>query len=384
MSVRLKRLYADFIRISHVFSGNPHIVVKSAVGKPPEKYELEFSVKGLEQKGKNILHREKHLAEIVLPIGYPREPPKCRMLTPIFHPNIAPHTICIGDHWVAGESLSDLIIRIGEMVCFQSYNIKSPLNGEAAKWAEENIARLPIDTVDLTLEKRSEDIIVTETDIEKLNQKGTQEQPAAPEIAITIPSPKEKEQVRREVSETPVVRPEAEESTAVCLNCKAEGPDVRFMKCNEGHIVCSDCIIECQTCGKTLCMLCSFGRCSICEKLLCNECLVTCPSCKKTVGKDHILKCDICSSELCAKCISICPACNGFFCKTHLHKTKNLCIKCAADQETKREMTIDKERENEPSPAGTAGTSYCKKCGRKIEDKNSLFCKACGYKLIEF
>jgi predicted amidophosphoribosyltransferase len=46
-------------------------------------------------------------------------------------------------------------------------------------------------------------------------------------------------------------------------------------------------------------------------------------------------------------------------------------------------MAIGKEKKDEPAPGGAVPASYCKKCGRKIEDKNSLFCKACGYKLIE-
>jgi ubiquitin-protein ligase len=73
------------------------------------------------------------------------------MLTPVFHPNIAPHAVCIGDHWSPGESLAALILRIGEMITFQSYNTKSPLNGAAARWAEENIAQLPIQRIDLSL-----------------------------------------------------------------------------------------------------------------------------------------------------------------------------------------------------------------------------------------
>ena len=59
------------------------------------------------------------------------------MLTPIFHPNIAPHAICIGDHWSAGEPLASIMARIGEMIAYQSYNTKSPLNGEAARWVKE-------------------------------------------------------------------------------------------------------------------------------------------------------------------------------------------------------------------------------------------------------
>jgi ubiquitin-protein ligase len=54
--------------------------------------------------------------EITLPLHYPRTPPQCRMLTPIFHPNIAPHAICIGDHWSAGEPLCSIVARIGELI----------------------------------------------------------------------------------------------------------------------------------------------------------------------------------------------------------------------------------------------------------------------------
>ena len=97
-----------------------------------------------------LAEKDSHLVEIFLTLGYPRQAPQCRMLTPIFHPNIAPHAVCIGDHWSAGESLSALLVRIGEMLTFQSYNTKSPLNGAAARWAEQNLHRLPLQSVDLT------------------------------------------------------------------------------------------------------------------------------------------------------------------------------------------------------------------------------------------
>ena len=75
------------------------------------------------------------------------------MLTPVFHPNIAPHAICIGDHWSAGESLQSLVARIGEILTYQSYNTKSPLNGEAARWIDGNIDRLPLETVNMAIEE---------------------------------------------------------------------------------------------------------------------------------------------------------------------------------------------------------------------------------------
>lgn len=71
------------------------------------------------------------------------------MLTPIFHPNIEPAVICVADHRTASERLADLVVRIGEMLAFQAYNLKSPLDGEAAMWTDLNQNRLPIDARDL-------------------------------------------------------------------------------------------------------------------------------------------------------------------------------------------------------------------------------------------
>lgn len=72
------------------------------------------------------------------------------MITPVFHPNIDPQKICVGDHWSAGQSLAHLVVRIAEMICFQSYNVKSPLNARAAAWVERNMGRLPLHKGDLT------------------------------------------------------------------------------------------------------------------------------------------------------------------------------------------------------------------------------------------
>lgn len=66
-----------------------------------------------------------------------------------FHPNIEPTAICVGDHWTASERLTDLVIRIGEMIAYQAYNIKSPLDGEAAMWVDLNRGGLPTDTRDI-------------------------------------------------------------------------------------------------------------------------------------------------------------------------------------------------------------------------------------------
>lgn len=148
--VRTRRLIADANMLVSAFKGFPPIRIRKREGDPPDHYEIVYNVRGLVRgpEGKPI-YREAHVVEIQLTRDYPRQSPKCRMLTPIFHPNIEPSTICVGDHWTAGERLVDLVIRIGEMIAWQAYNIKSPLDGDAAMWADQNPQYLPVDTRDL-------------------------------------------------------------------------------------------------------------------------------------------------------------------------------------------------------------------------------------------
>lgn len=151
-AVRLRRLQADFHKLQDFVRRHPRVQLLQIEGNPPERYQLQYQIRSLVQKDDQLLEATNHLVEIVLPRNYPRTPPQCRMLTPIFHPNIAPHAICIGDHWSAGESLYAIVARIGELIAYQSYNTKSPLNGEAARWTSENIDRLPLDGVNMFIE----------------------------------------------------------------------------------------------------------------------------------------------------------------------------------------------------------------------------------------
>ena len=150
-SPRLRRLMADYELIRNEFTGHPRIDVQPAGGYPPERYLVAYRVKGVEAIDRHEMPvlRNEHVAVIYLHEGYPREKPKCVLRTPIFHPNIEPSHICVGDYWTAGERLIDLIIRIGEMIAFQAYNIKSPLDGEAAMWADLNRDRMPVDNREL-------------------------------------------------------------------------------------------------------------------------------------------------------------------------------------------------------------------------------------------
>jgi ubiquitin-protein ligase len=152
-AVRLRRLQADYQKVQEFVNRHPRVQLIQTEGTPPERYQLQYQIRSLRQNEDRLLEVDTHLVEITLPRNYPRTPPQCRMLTPIFHPNIAPHAICIGDHWSAGEPLSSIVARIGELIAYQSYNTKSPLNGEAARWTSDHLDELPLDPVSMVIDE---------------------------------------------------------------------------------------------------------------------------------------------------------------------------------------------------------------------------------------
>lgn len=152
-AVRRRRLTADYEKLQDYVRRHARVRLLQATGEPPEHYQFEYRIRSLRMVDDELQAVDTHLVEIKLPLHYPRLPPQCRMLSPVFHPNIAPHAICVGDHWSAGESLQSIVTRIGEILAYQSYNVKSPLNGEAARWVEENKEKLPLDAVSMLVEE---------------------------------------------------------------------------------------------------------------------------------------------------------------------------------------------------------------------------------------
>jgi ubiquitin-protein ligase len=276
MSVRLRRLKADYERIRGAFTPEARIRLLDTVGDPPEKYQIEFFVPGLQlDPATKAVRRHNHfVAEITLTNAYPRMSPQCRMLTPIFHPNIAPHAICIGDHWAAGESLPNLIVRIAEMIVFQSYNVKSPLNGEAAKWVEKNAQAVPLEDYDFSS-------LLDEGGVLGYNADGS--------LRVA-------------------------EGTS-CANCGVTTDDLKA--CVNGHVVCRNCSMACPSCGNTICLQCKLYVCGTCGKSVCSSCIRKCPGCGKSVCQTHAGACAVCSLEYCQDCLIACAACGKSVCVEH-------------------------------------------------------------------
>ncbi|HET9626218.1 MAG TPA: ubiquitin-conjugating enzyme E2 [Kofleriaceae bacterium] len=264
-NVRLRRLKADYEALRRLAHLHPRIEIEGVFGNPPERYRLRLEVRSLRERGEAIEIATEHRLEITLPRGYPRDAPLFRMLTPVFHPNIAPHAVCIGDDWTAGEPLDLLIQRVGEILGYQSYNIKSPLNGRAAQWVAEHPGELPID----------------------------------------------REEFFRDLSDAPAHA--AELAVPACTNCGARG---ELTACRAGHALCADCRQFCGHCGSLVCLSCGDKACRACaaarpacancgeaevalacahHHALCGDCGAPCTGCGQTM-------CLVCGSWPCPTC----------------------------------------------------------------------------------
>ncbi len=150
MNARMRRIASDCEQIKKNFSNHKNIVVEPIGAEPAVKYRVTYYLNGIYlQDDGRIETLGKHIVIITLHAEYPRYKPICTIATPIWHPNFRDGQICIGDIWGAGESLSDIIINIGDMIQYKSWNASSPLSADAAEWAIENKHLFPVGNINL-------------------------------------------------------------------------------------------------------------------------------------------------------------------------------------------------------------------------------------------
>lgn len=171
MTARMRRIAADCEQLKKDFANHKYITVSPIGPEPAEKYHVTYFVNGIYlQPDGRIETLGRHEVEITLHADYPRYKPVCKILTPIWHPNFRDGQICIGDIWGAGESLTDIIINIGDMIQYKSWNSSSPLSADAADWALKNKHLFPVGTIDLYIAD-SNDAAKT-VDIDLFNDSG--------------------------------------------------------------------------------------------------------------------------------------------------------------------------------------------------------------------
>lgn len=150
VSARMRRIASDWEQLRKDFAGHKNIIVTPSGGDPPEQYHVTYFVNGIYLLPDGRIETlARHEVDIILHSEYPRYKPICKISTPIWHPNFRDGQICIGDIWGAGESLTDIIINIGDMIQYKSWNSSSPLSADAAQWAIENKHLFPVGNLDL-------------------------------------------------------------------------------------------------------------------------------------------------------------------------------------------------------------------------------------------
>ncbi len=145
MNIRMRRLARDYEKVCAELAGSEYVLVEAVSGNPPNSYRVTYNVSGLvwDELVADARPSHEHIVDVYLPFGYPKKQPNCTMRTPVWHPNIGDY-VCIGDYWSAGLTLVDVIVHIGDMLQYRSYNLHSPVNKAAAAWAATRIKSFPV------------------------------------------------------------------------------------------------------------------------------------------------------------------------------------------------------------------------------------------------
>jgi len=178
MSVRLRRLYAEYERLKVLFADHERIRIVEALGDPPTgtSSNTESRPGGQQGSDRGLLcaphryHAWPQLPErdgVVcgdnsnLPSEYRlsggvhrrqrrRQPPRSKITS----------------------------FSFGRLITFQDYNLQSPRNGDAAKWTAANLDRLPLERVNLWPHKTLEGAAVPALRPEQISERPRVPQPA--------------------------------------------------------------------------------------------------------------------------------------------------------------------------------------------------------------
>jgi ubiquitin-protein ligase len=141
---RVNALVADHHNLLDLAARDPAFVVKPNRGHAPDQYTVTLRCPGFVGYNPSSGPRrgDEHQVEITLGADYPREAPRLRWLTPIFHPNIKPDGdfVCIGElreRWRPGLGLARLVQMLAEMVQYRNFNPRDGCNLEASRWAAD-------------------------------------------------------------------------------------------------------------------------------------------------------------------------------------------------------------------------------------------------------
>jgi ubiquitin-protein ligase len=147
-SVRERRLYSEYRRLSELAAQSDRFVIEEAIGDPPERYVVRFGCRGVIRLDKgHAVFGEEHRVQIGLVAEFPMLRPHLVFISPIFHPNVSAdgRVVCISQ-WYPTQYLDTLCLTIWRLIQYKNFDPFSPLHVEAAEWALLNAKTLPVDS----------------------------------------------------------------------------------------------------------------------------------------------------------------------------------------------------------------------------------------------
>lgn len=151
-SVREKRLDSDYRALRTTFAAEDRIEIRAVGTAPFDKYMVVYKIPSLRLNAAGQPMRvDATVVEISLPADYPRMPPMARTVAGdvVFHPNFNASKICLADEWSPSFQLVDIVREIGELLTWEKFNIRSPLNAVAAEWSQAHKDEIPLARIQL-------------------------------------------------------------------------------------------------------------------------------------------------------------------------------------------------------------------------------------------
>jgi len=121
-----------------------------------------------------------------------------------------------------------------------------------------------------------------------------------------------------------------------CHVCHSDMTQVALDR--NGHLICDDCIQQCNSCQEILCTSCGVAACPVCGQQNCDTCGRLCWACGERACAEHNSLCPVCGDEVCHACQELCSHCGVRQCRSHLRidqvqlqrgETAYICGDCA-------------------------------------------------------
>ena len=144
MSDRADRLIQDARRVEVLRQSNLSRLDVQIDGSL-QYYAVTLRCTGIQLRAGLVRETAEHRVGIALGPDYPTRRPDLVWQSAIFHPNVRVPGVCLLGHWGHRTPLDEVVIWLWDMARYRLYNLKDPLDKQAADWARDNLLRFPLD-----------------------------------------------------------------------------------------------------------------------------------------------------------------------------------------------------------------------------------------------